>query len=100
MLIRRFNKGNEMIKLIYDLVIVVDKYNYTLMLDKHKQDKKGNPIYVKLGYYGTLESAVSAARKYCIRKQLESDVCTLTDAIDIIKSTTEEFSRLLKKVKE
>lgn len=85
-----------MIELICDLVIEVDTHNYILMLDKHKQDKNGNKIYDKLGYYGTLESAVQGARKYCIRKQLGTDTRSLVDAIKIIKSTTEEFSRLLK----
>ena len=89
-----------MIILIHDLVIGVDTNNYTVMLDKHKQDKNGNPIYEKLGYYGTLESAVNAARKYCIKKRLGSNIHTLTDAIEIMKSITEEFSNLLKAVRE
>ena len=89
-----------MITLIHDLVIDVDTNNYTVMLDKHKCDKKGKPIYERLGYYGTLESAIQAARRYCIRKQLEADVYTLTDAIGIMKSITEEFSKLLTGVRE
>lgn len=89
-----------MITLIHDLVIDVDTNNYTVMLNKHKCDKNGKPIYEKLGYYGTLESAVNGARKYCIRKQLGSEIHTLTDAIDIMKSITEEFSTLLKVVRE
>lgn len=93
-------KGCEMITLIYDLVIGVDTNNYTVMLDKHKCDKNGKPIYEKLGYYGTLAGAVDGARKYCIRKQLGSEIHTLTDAIVIMKSITEEFSALLKVVKE
>lgn len=85
-----------MITLIHDLVIGVDTNNYTLMLDKHKEDKNGKPVYEKLGYYGSLEAAVCGAREYCIRKQLESSISTLTDAIEIIKRTTKEFSDLLK----
>ena len=89
-----------MIILIHDLVIGVDTNNYTLMLDEHKQDKNGKQIYKTLGYYGTLQNAVCGARRYCIRKRLESNVCVLTDAIKIIKSITEEFSKLLEVVKE
>lgn len=89
-----------MITLIHDLMIDVDPNNYTLMLDKHKQDKNGKPVFERLGYFGTLESAVNAARKYCIRKRFEADILTLSDAIDIMHSVTEEFSKLLKVVRE
>ena len=85
-----------MITLIYDLVIDVDAKNYTLLLDKHKQDKKGNLIYETIGYYGTFESAIEGARRYCIKKQLGLNTKTLVEAIGVIKSITEEFSDLLK----
>lgn len=87
-----------MITLIYDLVIDVDTNNYTLLLDKHKQDKKGNSIYETIGYYGTFENAVGGARKYCIKKKLGSNTKTLAEAIEVIKTITEEFSTLLKEV--
>ena len=89
-----------MITLTCDLVIGVDTNNYTLMLDRHREDKNGKPMYEKLGYYGTLVAAVRGARDYCIRKQLESNTNTLSDAIEIINRTTKEFSDLLKKVSE
>jgi hypothetical protein len=84
-----------MVTLTQDLVVGVSASNYTLMIDKHMLDKKGNPKYETLGYYGTLASAVSGAREYCIRKKLSSDVYTLEEAIKIIKHTTQEFSELL-----
>ena len=85
-----------MIVLIYDLVIDVDTNNYTLLLNKHKQDKKGNSVYETIGYYGTFENAIEGARRYCIKKQLGLNTKTLAEAIGVIKSITEEFSALLK----
>lgn len=87
-----------MITLIHDLIIYVDANNYTLMLDKHKQDKKGNPIYETLGYYGTLTSAVYGAKEYCIRKQLGSDTYMLDHAIKLIKQINKDFLSLLEGV--
>ena len=84
-----------MLILIHDLVIDVSQNNYTLMLDKHKTDKKGNPTYETLGYYNHLTNAVCAARDYCIRKYLADNVYSLIEAIDVIKRINEEFESLL-----
>lgn len=85
-----------MITLKYDLLVDVSQYNYTLMLDKHKQDKKGKPVYETLGYYNTLTGAVCGAKDYCIRKILGSDVHSLTEAADEIARITDEFANLLR----
>ena len=86
-----------MIKLIHDYVIDVSDKNYTLMLDKHKQDKKGNAVYETLGFYGRLNGAIQSAKEYCIRRQLTEGIYTLDEALKIIKATSEEFSDLLTK---
>lgn len=88
-----------MITLIHDLVIDVDTNGYTVMLDKYKINDKGKPVYDKLGYYATLTSAMHGAREYSIRKQLEAGTHTLTEALNVVRSTTKEFSELLKAVR-
>ena len=84
-----------MITLIHDLVVDVSQNNYTLLLDKHKQDKNGKEVYETIGYYSNLKGAVCGARDYYTRKQLETDVYTLDQAIKTIKEIGEEFLELL-----
>lgn len=85
-----------MITLIHDLVIDVSQNNCTLMVDKNKCDKNGNPIYETVGYYSSLEGAVQAGKNYCIRKKLEAGTFTLTEAIKVIQECNKEFMDLLK----
>ncbi len=87
-----------MITLKHDCLIDVSQNNFTLMLDKHKQDKNGKPIYETLGYYSTLQGAVCGARDYYVKRQLESDTYTLDKAIEIVRQTNKEFFDLLKGV--
>lgn len=87
-----------MITLKHDCFIDVSQNNYTLMLDKHKQDKNGKPIYETLGYYSTLQGAVSGARDYYIKRQLGADTYTLDKAIEIVQKINKEFFDLLKEV--
>lgn len=87
-----------MINLIHDYVVDVDQHNYTLMRDKHKRNKKGNPIYETLGYYSSLEGAISAAKQCCIKTHLGKEVYSLHEAIEIIRQVNKEFSDLLKEV--
>ena len=85
-----------MVTLIHDLVIDVSQNNYTLMVDKNKCDKKGNPIYETVGYYSSLEGAVQGAKNYYIRKKLEADTFTLTEAIKAIQECNKDFMDLIK----
>ena len=86
-----------MITLIHDLIIDVSQTNYTLMVDKHKQDKNGNPLYDTLGYYATLERAILGARDYYIRKCLGESTRPLDEAVEIVRQINTEFSDLLKR---
>ena len=85
-----------MIVLTHDYVVDVDKYCYTLMRDRHKQDKKGNPIRETLGYYRNLESTIIAAKEHSIKDIMCDDTVSLTEAIEIIKQANNEFRNLLK----
>lgn len=85
-----------MIVLIHDFVVDVSQNVYTLMRDKHKKDKNGNPVYEVFGYYGKLESAIKAAREQRVKECICDDVVSLAQAIDIIKRVNNEFCDLLK----
>lgn len=84
-----------MVILKHDLIVDVSQNNFTLMVDKRKLDKKGNPVYETLGYYNTLAGAVYGARDYCIRKSLSDCAYDLPEAIKEIKRITAEFVELL-----
>lgn len=86
-----------MVTLIHDLVVDVSQGNYTLMLDRHKLDKKGNPVYETLGYYCTLAGAVKGARDYCVKKRLSEMDFNLPKAIHEMNLVDSEFSDLLRK---
>ena len=87
-----------MINLIHDYVVDVNQYNYILMIDRHRQDKKGKPVYETLSYHGDLEGAIFAAKRDYVKKQLGEEPCVLDEAIRIINQVHEEFSDLLKEV--
>lgn len=84
-----------MIVLINDLVVDVTEFNYTLMVDRHKTDKKGKPIYTTLGYYSNLAGAVNGAKEYCIKNELRDGLYDLREAIEKINSISTKFSNLL-----
>lgn len=89
-----------MVLLKNDIYIETSPNNYTLMLDKHKADKKGKPVYEVLGYYMSFAGAVYGAREYCIKKRLAESEYTLREAIEEIQKITDEFASLLKREME
>lgn len=86
-----------MITLKHDIVIDVSPNNYTLMLDRHKRDKNGHPLYEILGYYTSLVTAIRSAREYYIRKRLSEEVLPLHEAIEEVRRITDEFAAMLDK---
>ena len=86
-----------MITLMHDLVIDVSQTNFTLMLDKHKTDKKGNALYETLGYYSHLDRAIRAAIDYHIKRCLSENTHTLEEAVERVRQVNEEFATLLEK---
>lgn len=87
-----------MIKLLRDYAIDVTKYGYNLMVDKHRVNKEGKPVYETLGYYTTLEQVVNACRDYIIKMKLRDDVYSLKEALEIIKTCDLDFKKYLKEV--
>ena len=71
---------------------------YTTKIDKHKTDKKGNPVYEVVGYYKDLDGAILAVVKSMNRKELSEGVYELKEALEIIQASNEQFETLLKEV--
>lgn len=86
-----------MIKLINDYVVRVDTMSYTLMVDTHKKDKKGNDLYKTVGYYSTLSSAIKGCIKDINRSKLAVDTITLEEAVKVIMESNESVTDLLNK---
>lgn len=86
-----------MIKVNEDYFIEADEKCYTLKLATHKQGKNGNELYNTIGYYKTLESALSGAVEHANRQKLKADV-SLLEAITIVRDGRKQLEDLLKKV--
>lgn len=87
-----------MIRVNDNYVIDVDSMCYTAKIDKHKTDKKGNPVYEVVGYYKDLDGAVLAIVKSMNRSKLSEGVHDLKTALGIIQASNEQFEKLLREV--
>lgn len=87
-----------MIRLTHNYIIDVTSNCYVLCVDKQRVDKKGREIYETIGYYSTINAAITAAKEHCIKKYLIQETFTLNGVIEIIKQINKEFSDLLKEV--
>lgn len=79
-------------------VIDVDERNYTVKLDKHKTDKKGNAVYDVCGYYGTIEGAIKGVINSMNSKSLADGIHTLEQALNIVATNNKQFEEMLEKV--
>lgn len=87
-----------MIKLIGNLYIRVDQYNYTLQEKTNTLDKEGNVVYKSISYHDSLDKAIKGAVSYKVRKQLQGQERTLEEAIKIIKNINWSFEKVLKDI--
>ena len=87
-----------MIRVNDDYYIRVDSDNYTACRDKHKTDKKGNALYNVVGYYSNLEGALRGIIKDMNARAFESGTHTLQEALEVIKSSNEVFTRMIREV--
>lgn len=82
--------------MIYDYVITADAYGYTLARDTGRIDKKTNtPVLKPISYHGSVRQAVEACRQDYIRRGLQLDDMTLSEAVSRIRKMNEEFDKVL-----
>lgn len=86
-----------MVRVNEQYVIDVDERNYTVKLDKHKTDKKGNPIYDVCGYYGTLETAIKGVIGSMNKSKLSQGTHTLEEAVKIVCENNKQFEEMLER---
>lgn len=86
-----------MIRLINGYAVQVDQYNYSLVRDTGRKDKQGSPVLKYISYHGSLESAIRACRKDCIKRSLMEFDGQLDEAIRVLREQDKEFRSLLRK---
>ncbi len=86
-----------MIQVDKNYIIDVDKYCYTVKIDKHKEDKNGNPVYDVWGYYSSLENAIKGVINAMNTAKLKRGTHDLEKALQIVQKTNDQFTKLLKK---
>ena len=87
-----------MIRVNENYCIDVDEKCYTVKIDKHKEDKNGNPIFETVGYFSSLESAIKGVIISMNRKQLKEGVHSLVEALGIIHENNRKLCELLEQV--
>lgn len=88
-----------MIRINDDYVIDVgENQSYILKEDKHKENKKGEHVYVTLGYYTRLESALLGAKSHMIHKSMGEGEKSLDEAIRAVRDISNEFISVFRSV--
>jgi hypothetical protein len=87
-----------MIRVNDDYYITVDPCNYILCRDKHKTDKKGNALYIVVGYYNNLEKALQGAVADMNRRAFIEGTYSLQEAIKVIQQSNSIFDDMLREV--
>ena len=77
--------------------IDVDKYNYILIKDEKRLNKKGEMVFKTIGYYPSLESAISACAEQYERDAFSENELSLREAVEFIRQTRDRFANLLKR---
>ena len=83
-----------MIELENGYFIQVDEMNHTLYT--RQVSKEGKEYNRPAGYYSSIESALEGYYKICVAKKLDTDIFTLKEAIEIMKSERERIERLIR----
>lgn len=86
-----------MIQIDKNYIIDVDKHCYTVKIDKHREDKNGNPVYDVWGYYSSLENAIKGVIDAMNTAKLKRGTHDLEKALQIVQKTNDQFTKLLKK---
>lgn len=88
-----------MIRINDDYVIDVgENQSYVVKEDKHKENKKGEHVYVTLGYYTRLESALLGAKSHMIHKSMGEGEKSLDEAIRAVRDISNEFISVFRRV--
>ena len=89
-----------MIELFDNWVILVDDYNYCLAKYKGTRTKedKDEPVYHRVGWYSSLDSALRHLGERIAREKLERSCQSLYEAVQTIKESNARVEELLQEV--
>ena len=87
-----------MIRINEDYVIDSDEISYVLKLDKHKLNSRGKPLYINIGYYTSLESALIGAKSTLIHKYIGENDYSLDEAVRMVREVSNEFIEKFREV--
>lgn len=74
-----------MIHLIENYYADPNNLGFTLLEQREKKDKNGNPTYNTLGYCGSFEEVVFLLKRKVVDQKLKSRSMELSEALAVIK---------------
>lgn len=85
-----------MIHIIDDYYALSNNYGYTAIRNAGKVDKKGNPVYVTLGYCGNLKEVLQLVIKDKVHSRVSMEDMELEQALEHIREQTDRVMDALK----
>lgn len=89
-----------MIHLIENYYADPNNLGFTLLEQRKAKDKDGNHTYNTLGYCGSFEEVVFLLKRKVIDQKLKSRSMELSEALVVIRETTEQITRAINGVLE
>lgn len=89
-----------MIHLIKNYYTDPNNMGFTLLEQKKTKDKDGNPTYNTIGYCGSFEEVIFLLKRKVVDQKLKSRSMELSEALEVIKETTEEIKNAINGVLE
>lgn len=84
-----------MVHLIENYYAIPNNMGFTLAVDKNKTDKKGNKVYDTIGYCGSFEEVIFLLKRKAVDQRLQNGLYELSEALMVIRATTEEIQSAL-----
>lgn len=89
-----------MIHLIKNYYADPNNMGFTLLEQKNSKDKDGNPTYNTIGYCGSFEEVIFLLKRKVVDQKLKSRSMELSEALEVIRETTEEIKNAINGVLE
>lgn len=87
-----------MVHLISNYYAIPNNMGFTLSQDKGRTDKKGNPLYDTVGYCGNFEEVIFLLKRKVVGDRLQNGCIELSEALTVIRETTEEIKEAMKEI--
>ena len=85
-----------MIHLIENYYADPNNMGFTLVRDSGKADKDGNKVYHTEGYCGSFEEVIFLLKRKVVSDRLKSGCMEISEALAVIRETTEEIKQAMK----